>query len=106
LNKITIHDRYPLPRIDDLLDKLGNSNYFTSLDLASGYWHIPLDKRDAHKTAFRTSQGLFQFKRMPFGVSNAGNTFQRMANNIFQDLIAERFLLVYLDDILVHTKTW
>ena len=87
LNRVTTHDKYPLPRIDDLLDQLGKSRYFTSLDLASGYWQIPLDDKDAHKTAFRTSRGLFQFKRMPFGLSDAGSTFQRMANNIFHDLI-------------------
>jgi hypothetical protein len=103
LNRITVHDRYPLPRIDDLLDQLGQSKYFTSLDLASGYWQIPLDERDAHKTAFRTNRGLFQFKRMPFGLSNASSTFQRMANSIFQDLITTGVVLVYLDDILVHT---
>ena len=106
LNKVTKHDRYPLPRIDDLLDQLGHSRYFTSLDLASGYWQIPLHKEDKHKTAFRTQHGLYQFKRMPFGLSDAGSTFQRMANNIFQDLIFQGVVLVYLDDILIHTDSW
>ena len=59
LNQVTIHDLYPLPRIDDLLDQLGCSTYFTSIDLAAGYWQIPMDPRDAHKTAFRTRRGLF-----------------------------------------------
>ena len=106
LNKITKHDLYPLPRIDELLDQVGKSRYFTSLDLASGYWQIPLDPTDKHKTAFRTQHGLFQFKRMPFGLSDAGSTFQRMANTIFQDLINEGVVLVYLDDILIHTPDW
>ena len=106
LNKITKHDLYPLPRIDDLLDQVGKSRYFTSLDLASGYWQIPLDPADKHKTAFRTQRGLFQFKRMPFGLSDVGSTFQRMANTIFQDLINEGVVLVYLDDILIHTSDW
>ena len=106
LNKVTIHDRYPLPRIDDLLDKLGQSRYFTLLDLASRYWQIPLDPKHAHKTAFRTQQGLFQFRRMPFGLSDAGSTFQRMANSLFQDLIIQGVIMVYLDEILIHTKTW
>ncbi|MCO5574223.1 hypothetical protein L7F22_028005 [Adiantum nelumboides] len=106
LNAVTKHDVYPLPRLDDLLDELGESKYFTSLDLASGYWQIPLNPQHAHKTAFRTPRGLFQFTRMPFGLSDAGSTFQRMANSIFEDLIQKKVLLVYLDDILVHTKTW
>ena len=105
LNKVTIHDRYPLPRIDDLLDKLGQSRYFTSLDLASGYWQIPLDPKHAHKPDFWTQRGLFQFRRMPFVLSNAGSTFQRMANSLFQDLIIQGVIIVYLDDILIHTKT-
>ena len=103
LNKVTIHDLYPLPRVDNLLDQLGGSRYFTSLDLASGYWHIPLK---AQKTAFRTRRGLFQFTRMSFGLSDAGNTFQRMANSIFVGLITKGVLLVYLDNILIHTTTW
>ena len=95
LNKITIHDRYPLPRIDDLLDQLGRSRFFTSLDLASGYWRIPLDPKDAHKTAFRTHRGLFQFTCMPFGLSDADSTFQRTTNAIFEDFITQGVLLIY-----------
>ena len=106
LNQVTIHDLYPLSRIDDLLDQLGCSKYFTSIDLAAGYWQIPMDPRDAHKITFRTRRGLFQFNRMPFGLSDACNTFQRMANSIFADLIADGTVLVYLDDILIHTSTW
>ena len=103
LNHIIVPDKYPLPRIDDLLDRLGKYQYFTSLDLASSYWQIPLDARDAHKTSFRTNHGLYQFIRMPFGMSDAESTFQWMANSIFQDLIARGVVLVYLDNILVHT---
>ncbi|MCO5550275.1 hypothetical protein L7F22_003756 [Adiantum nelumboides] len=106
LNKVTIHDLYPLPRIDDLLDQLGKLRYFTSLDLASGYWQIPLDPSDAHKTAFRTPNGLFKFTRMPFGLSDAASTFQRTAHTVFLNLIQQGVLLVYLDDILIHTPTW
>ena len=90
----------------DLLDQLEGSRYFTSLDLASGYWQIPLKPSDAHKKAFRTRRGLFQFTHMPFGLSNADNTFQRMENSIFASLIGKGVLLVYLDDILIHTATW
>ena len=105
-NRLTKHDRYPLPRIDDLLDQLGKSRYFTSLDLASGYWQIPMNPKDAHKTAFRTSRGLFQFNCMFFELSDAGITFQHMANNIFQDFITAGVVIVYRDDILIHTSTW
>ena len=106
LNKITKHDLYPLSRIDELWDQVGKSRYFTSLDLASGYWQIPLDIADKHKTTFRTQHGLFQFKRISFGLFDAGSTFQRMANTIFQDLINEGVVLVYLNDILIHTPDW
>mgnify|MGYP000226312143 FL=1 len=98
LNKITKHDMYPFPRMDDLLDQVGKSKYFTSLELASGYWQIPFSPTNNHKTAFRTQRG---FKRMPFGLSVAGNTFHRMADSIFHDVI-QGVLLVYLDDILIH----
>ena len=105
LNHVTTHDRYPLPRIDDLLDQLGKSKYFSSLDLASGYWQIPMNPEDAHKTTFHTRKGIFQFTRMPFGLSDAGSTFQRMANAIFDDLITRHVVFVCLDDILTHTST-
>ncbi|MCO5566622.1 hypothetical protein L7F22_020299 [Adiantum nelumboides] len=104
LNKVTIHDLYPLPRIDDLLDQLGKSQYFTSLDLASGYWQIPLHASDAHKTTFQTPMGLYEFTRMPFGQSDVGSSFQQTTNNIFGDLIDQGVVLVYLDDILIHTE--
>ncbi|MCO5554420.1 hypothetical protein L7F22_007950 [Adiantum nelumboides] len=103
LNKINVHDLYPLPRLDDLLDQLGKSKYFTSLDLAFGYWQIPMNPTDA---VFRTSCRLFKFTRMPFGLSDAGSAFQRVANTIFQDLISKGEVLVYLDDIVIHTPTW
>ena len=96
LNKITIHDRYPLRWIDNLLDYLGRSWFFTSLDLASRYYRqIPLHPKDAHKTAFRTHRGLFQFTCMPFGLSDAVSTFQRTPNAIFEDFITQGVLLIY-----------
>lgn len=66
LNKITLHDAYPLPHLDDLLNQLGKSVWFTSLDLASGYWQIPIQPSDAHKMAFRTPRGLYEFVVMAF----------------------------------------
>ena len=106
LNQVTIHDLDPLPRIDDLLDQLGCSRYFTFIDLAAEYWQILMDSRDAHKTTSRTRIGLFSFNRMPFDLSDAGNIFWEMANSIFVDLISDSTILVYLNDILIHTSTW
>ena len=106
LNKVTIHDTYPLPRVYNLLDQLSGSYYFISLNLAWGYWKIPLKLSDTHKTSFGTCHGLFQFTHMPFGLSYASNTFQRMAKSIFAALISKGILLVYLYDIFIHTTAW
>ena len=80
LNKITKRDTFPLPRVDDLLDQLGNSRYFTTLDLASGYWQISVAPSSREKTAFVTPYGLFQFRVMPFGLTNAPAVFHSKIN--------------------------
>ena len=104
LNKITVRDRYPLPRIDDLLDKLHGCTIFSSLDLQSGYHQIRIRDEDKPKTAMMTPMGQFQFKVLCFGLTNAPATFQRAMNKIFSKHIG-KFVLVYLDDILVMSRT-
>eukprot|EP00914_Ancora_sagittata_P023379 GHVO01046300.1.p1 GENE.GHVO01046300.1~~GHVO01046300.1.p1 ORF type:complete len:659 (-),score=21.19 GHVO01046300.1:832-2808(-) len=103
LNSITVPDRYPMPRIDELIDSIGNSRYFTALDLRSGFWQIPMLPEDIPKTAFITHQGLYEFTVMPFGMINAPATFQRTMDRVLRDL---RYLgvLVYMDDVLIHTR--
>ena len=97
LNAITRKDVYPLPRIDDILN---GANYFTSLDLASGYWQVALDPKTSCKTAFATHQGLFEFVCMPFGLCNAPATFQRLMQSILARL---EWCFVYLDDMIVSS---
>jgi hypothetical protein len=103
LNKQTIKNRYPLPRIDDLFDQLAGAQIFSSLDLAQGYHQILISDEDAPKTAFRTPFGHYQFKVLSFGLTNAPETFQGVMNQIFHKYLG-KFVLVYLDDILVFSK--
>ena len=105
LNSVTERDTYPLPRIDDTLAALGGMKFFTTLDLRSGYWQIPLARRDKHKTAFVSPHGLYEFNVMPFGLTNAPATFQRFMDSIFAGL-KWSCLLVYLDDIIVFSPTF
>ena len=106
LNDITKKDNYPLPtRIDELLDSLQDAKWFTTLDLASGYWQIKVRKEDQEKTAFITKFGTFEFKVMPFGLCNAPATFQRTMDKVLEG-IKEKFVLVYLDDVIIYSKTF
>ena len=104
LNEVTIGDSYPLPNIQDILDKIGRARYFTMLDCASGYLQIPISPEDQKKTAFSTSSGHYEYKRMPFGLKSAPATFQRMINAVLRDAIGER-CFVYMDDILIFGET-
>lgn len=100
LNEKTVDDKYPMPQIEDILDHLGKSVYFTTLDLKSGFHQIEMDPKHREKTAFSTDKGHFEFSRMPFGLKNAPATFQRAMNNILGDYIGT-ICYVYLDDIVI-----
>ena len=102
LNEVTVSDPYPIPRIDDILNKLSGSVIFSTLDLKSGYWQIPLTEEAARMTAFSTERGRFEFIKLPFGLKNAPNQFSRIMSNIFNDL---EFVQVYIDDIIIHSKS-
>ena len=104
LNKQTIKNRYAMPRIDDLIDQLRGAKLFTSIDLAQGYHQIRISKSDTEKTAFRTPIGHYEYRVLPFGLTNAPATFQTLMNNIYKDLLG-RFVLVYMDDILIFSKS-
>ena len=103
LNSVTHKDAYPLPRVDDSLDTLGGSKWFSTLDMTSGYWQIPMDEEAKERSAFVTRSGLWQWKVLPFGLTSAPSTFERLMETVFRGLQWET-LLVYLDDIIVFSK--
>lgn len=104
LNEKTVKDRYPMPVITDVLDKLGKATYFSALDLASGYYQIEMTAEDMAKTAFSAEGGHYEFTRMPFGLTNAPATFQRVMDNVFKELIG-KCCLIYLDDIIIFSSS-
>lgn len=104
LNAVTKKDTYPIPRMDDCLDSLGEAQYFSTLDCTAGYWQVPLRQEDREKTAFTCHDGLFEWIVMPFGLTNAPATFQRALDVILSGL-KWQMCLVYLDDVIVFSKT-
>lgn len=101
LNQITVGDAFPIPRIDEILDQLGRSRYYSTLDLASGYHQVPIREEDRQKTAFSTDKGHYEFIQMPFGLSGAPSTFQRLMNSVLMGINGVK-AFVYLDDIIIY----
>ena len=103
LKKMTIKNRYPLPRIDELFDKVGGAKIFSKIDLWFGYHHAWIHNEDIHKTAFHTRYEHYEFVVMPFGLTNAPMKFMCMMNSIFSKYL-DKFVLVFIDNILIYSK--
>nr|GFB85535.1 putative reverse transcriptase domain-containing protein [Tanacetum cinerariifolium] len=104
LNRITVRNRYPLSRIDDLFDQLEGVKFFSKIDLRSGYHQLHVKERDVSKTAFRTRYGQYEFLVMPFWLTIAPTVFMDLMNRVFHEYL-DKFVIVFIDDILVYSKT-
>jgi len=103
INEKTISDRYPIPNINDILDKLGRAQYFSTLDLASGFHQIEMEETSIGKTAFNVENGHYEYLRMPFGLKNAPSTFQRVMDEVLKD-VQNKICMVFMDDIIVFSS--
>jgi hypothetical protein len=101
LNRVTVQDKFPMPRIDDIFDRLQGSKYFSEIDLNSAFWLLKILEQDIEKTAFSTPDGNYEFTRLPFGVANGTRAFQRLMYNIYGH---NSFIEIYLDNLIVHSK--
>jgi hypothetical protein len=103
LNEVTIKNKYPLPRINDLFDQLEGASVFSKIDLRSGYFQLKIREHDIPKTAFVTRYGSYEYTVMPFGLTNAPSYFMSMMNKVFMEFL-DKFVVVFIDDILVYSK--
>jgi hypothetical protein len=104
LNEVTIKNKYPLPRINDLFDQLEGASVFFKIDLRSGYFQLKIREHDIPKTAFVTRYGPYEYTVMPFGLTNAPSYFMSMMNKVFMEFL-DKFVIVFIDDILVYSKS-
>ncbi|CAM4672033.1 unnamed protein product [Lepidochelys kempii] len=104
LNAVTRPDNYPMPRTEELLEKLGRAQFISTLDLSKGYWQVPLDESTKERSAFTTHVGLYEFNVLPFGLRNAPTTFQRLVDGLLAGL--GEYAVAYLDDVAIFSDSW